>query len=383
MKTLAFTLATFVASTVFAGWNLDPASGWRIVGGANYNAGLKTDLNVNGAGAIPYMTTIERPAGATKSEAETASKAILNGQRVDLPNGGYIDPNYAGKDNYPDYTWNWHVQFSEYSSGAISYSYDYVELSSAGTGSLNDHASTERDLPGFTIELQRNLGQWGDFGLDVGLGFNYFARNNIFHSKGEVYRRIDSIESGRYVSTISSPDLDETWLSQAQNPDGSYGAGTYDGPGAMLPLSSSDQNTISFSSKISNISQSTQSLYLDSSADYEEFELTIMAKPYYDVTEWFRVVSTLGVAVSRGRLDFDILAMSNGRRIYTDSERFHQWDCYGIGGLGGMLHHGQTCIGVDLYARFFDCDINIDGRNVSGSVERCPWMFSAYVGFAF
>ena len=383
MKALIFTLATISTSTVFAGWNLDPTSGWRFVGGANYNTGLKTDLNVSGAKAIPYMTAIKYPVGATKNEAEVASKAILNGQRIDLPNGGFIDPNYAGKEQFPDYTWNWQVQFSSYSSGSVSYNYDYAELSSVETGSLVDHASTDRDLPGFTIEIQRNLGQWGRFGLDMGLGFNYFERNNLYHSVAEVYRRVDSFESGSYVSTISSPDLDENWRSQAQNPDGSYGAGRYEGPGAMLPLSTGSQSAFSFSSKINNVSHSTQSLYLDSTADYEEFELTVTAKPYYDVTEWFRVVGTLGVIVSRGQLDFNMIAMSNGRRVYSDSEQFRQWDCYGIGGLGGMFHHRKMCFGFDVLARFFDCDIDIDGRNVSGAVERCPWMFSVYAGFEF
>jgi len=383
MKTLIFTLAAFAASTGFGGWNLGRGSGWRVVGGANYNAGLKTDLNVSGVRALPYMSAFNPPAGATRSEAEAASKAILNGQRVDLPNGGYIDPDYTGKDFFPDYTWNWHVPAGGYSSGTMSYNYDYVESSSVSTGSLIDHSSTDRDLPGFTVEIQRNLGQWGNFGLDMGFGFNYFKRNDVYKSSGEVYCRTDSIESGSYVSTVSSSDLDDDWRSQAQNPDGSYGVGTFDGPGAMLPLSNGGQNAFSFSSKINNISRSTHSMYLDSSADYEEIELTITAKPYYDITEWFRVVGTLGAAVSRGQLDFDMMAMSDGQRIYSDSKRFSQWDCYGIGGLGGMFHHWHMCLGFDFLARFFDRDIDIDGRNVSGSVERCPWMFRIYAGFEF
>lgn len=383
MKTLAFTLATFVASTVFAGWNLDLSSGWRVVGGVNCNAGLKTDLSVSGAGAIPYMSAVSQPAGATKAVAEAASKAILDGRRVDLPNGGYVDPNYAGMGNFPDYTWNWHLQFSAYSSGSVSYNYDYVETTSTGSGSLVNHSSQDRDLPGFTVELQRNLGQWGNAGLDMGLGINYFARNNIFRSSGEVYRRTDSIERGSYVSTVRSPDLDDDWLSQAQNPDGSFGAGTYDGPGAMLPLSPGGMSTYSFDSKVNNISRLTHTMYLDSSADYEEFELTVSARPYYDVTTWFRVSGTLGVVVSHGELDFGMMAMSGGKRIYSDTERFTQWDCYGIGGFGGMFHYKRMCLGFDFFARFFGRDIDIEGRNVSGSVERCPWMFSVYTGFEF
>ncbi len=32
---------------------------------------------------------------------------------------------------------------------------------------------------------------------------------------------------------------------------------------------------------------------------------------------------------------------------------------------------------------FLDRDIKVDGRNVSGSVERSPWMFRVYAGFEF
>ena len=95
------------------------------------------------------------------------------------------------------------------------------------------------------------------------------------------------------------------------------------------------------------------------------------------------MVGTLGVAVSRGELDFDMTAAFDGRRIYSDSERFSQWDCYCIGGLGGLFHYWHMCLGFDFLARFLDRDIDINGRSVTGSVERCPWMFRVYAGLEF
>ena len=44
--------------------------------------------------------------------------------------------------------------------------------------------------------------------------------------------------------------MDLTPADWVQNPDGSYGPGTYDGPGAMLPLLIGMQSAFSFSSKI-------------------------------------------------------------------------------------------------------------------------------------
>lgn len=61
---------------------------------------------------------------------------------------------------------------------------------------------------------------------------------------------------------------------------------------------------------------------LNSVAGYEEFELTFSVKPYYDIVKWFRVAGTFGGVVSRGKLDFEMTAMSGEERIYSDSERF-------------------------------------------------------------
>ena len=61
---------------------------------------------------------------------------------------------------------------------------------------------------------------------------------------------------------------------------------------------------------------------LNSVAGYEEFELTFSVNPYYDIVKWFRVVWTFGAVVSRGKLDFEMTAMSGEERIYSDSERF-------------------------------------------------------------
>ena len=233
MKVVTFSVVFFAASTVFAGWNLNLGSGWRVVGGANCNSGLKTDLSINGARAMSSMPTFTRPVGASKAEAEAAASVIGAGGRVDLPNGGFVDPDYAGSAVMPEYTWNWYAPAGSYSLGKMNFEYDYVETTSVGEGNLVDSSKSDCDVPGFTIEVQRNLGQWGKFGLDVGFGFNYFTRNNVFKSSGEVYRRTDTTENGTYTSSV---EMDQTMADWAKNPDGSYGSGTYDGPGAMLPL---------------------------------------------------------------------------------------------------------------------------------------------------
>ena len=381
MKTTVFTATMMAAFAVNAGWNLNLTSGWRVIGSGNYNSRLKADLHVNGSRALPYMPSVPSYTAVDKKKAEAASKAILNGERVEFPNGAFIDPNYAGKDFMPEYTWNWYVPAGAFENSTMTFNYDYVDVTSVSSGSLYNNINQDAEMPGFTVELQRNLGQWGDFGLDLGFGFSYFCRNNIFKSSGEVYRRTDTVEQGSYTSSVA---MDADLADYAKNEDGSYGYknGNYDGPGTLLPLSIGGVSAFTFGYK-SISTPTTSSMYLDSKADYDEIELTLTLKPYYDVTEWFRVVGTFGAAVSRGHLDFDMWATSNGKRIYSNSESFHQWDCYGIGGLGGMFHYSYMCLGFDFLARFLDRDIEINSPDVSGHLERSNWMFRVYAGVEF
>ena len=379
MKALAFVVASLTASAASAGWNLNLASGWRVTGGASCSSGLKTDLRVNGARALSAMPAFARPSGMSRSDAEAVVRAFDTGGRVELPDGAFVDPHYAGEAVLPDYTWNWYVPAGAYSGGTMNFSADWVESTSVWSGDLDGRAGADGEMPGFNVELQRNLGQWGRFGLDMGFGFSYSRRNNAFRASSAV-RRTDTVERG---SASASVTVDPAWAGMAQNADGSYGVGTYDGPGPLLPISAAGASAFTFGSRVDGVTSATHSLFLDSSADYEEIELTLTAKPYYDVTDWFRVVGTLGAAVNRGELDFDLSAASGGRCVYAESERFSQWDCFGVGGLGGMFHGWNVCLGFDFLARFFGRDLEVDGRSVSGSVRRSPWTFRVYAGFEF
>ena len=242
-----------------------------MVGGANCNSGLKTELSVSVARAISSMPVFACPARASKAEAEAVASALGSGGRADLPNGGFVDPDYAGSAMMPDYTWNWYAPAGSYSSGKMNFDNDYVETTSIGEGNFVDSSESDCDVPGFTIEIQRNFGRRENFDLDVGFGFNYSKKKDVSKSSGEVYSRTDTIKNGTYTSSV---DMDQTPADWTQNPDGSHGPGTYDGPGAMLPLLIGMQSTFSFGSKIKSISTITHSMSLNSAAGYEEFELT-------------------------------------------------------------------------------------------------------------
>ncbi len=229
---------------------------------------------------------------------------------------------------------------------------------------------------GFNVGLDRELWRKGDFGVDLGVGFSYFFGHNFFRASGAAYSLQETGESGDYVTDIAfSPVVvNDPW---AQNADGSYGAGTYDGPGPVLDLSGGDITVSHRWANQSSYSRSS-SYRLRASGDYEELEMMFAVKPFWEVTDWFRVRGTLGVAVSRTHFTFDV----DGPE-YSSRQRFDDWAVYGVGGLGGMFSWKGVCLGFDVLARFLDDDIEIRGRDVRGSVERSPWMLTVYVGYAF
>jgi len=113
--------------------------------------------------------------------------------------------------------------------------------------------------------------------------------------------------------------------------------------------------------------------------DYEELEMIFALKPWYDLTDWFRVQATLGAAVSRAHLKFGV----SGTSPSTSHQRFDEWSVYGVGGLGGMFRFEDFCLGFDFIARFLDNAMKIDGRDVHGTIDRGGWFFRVYVGYEF
>lgn len=121
-------------------------------------------------------------------------------------NGAYINPDYTGRDYLLEYTWNWYVPSGSFQSGAMQFGYDYSEVSSSIAGNLAKSTTCDNDLPGISIEVQKNLGQWNRFGVDA------------FASSGEVYRRVDTVRNGTYVTSV---EIDQAMADWALNPDGS------------------------------------------------------------------------------------------------------------------------------------------------------------------
>ncbi|MBQ9432110.1 MAG: hypothetical protein IJU44_11235 [Kiritimatiellae bacterium] len=116
------------------------------------------------------------------------------------------------------------------------------------------------------------------------------------------------------------------------------------------------------------------------SGDYEETELTFAVKPFWDVTDWFRVRGTLGAVVSRTHFVFDVYGRGDGAD-YSYRQRFDDWAVYGVGGLGGMFSHKGVCLGFDVIAHFLDDEIKLRRDRRIISTDFFPHLFA--FGFSF
>ena len=378
MKRIAIVImvASFAGAAAADGFNTSWTEGWRVTAGGAMNGNMRTKMGIRQDGAwrrgIPASAPL--PSGTSRAEAQAAGDAYdsISG-RVSLPGGGFIDP--ASSRVEPG-TWNWYIPAGALGDGGVttivdSYSeFESHESFSRVSGKDDDYAA------GFSVGFERELWRKGGFGADLGFGLSYFRNSGFFKAGGAAYTRTQSGSSGDYVTDIAfNPDvIGDPW---AQNPDGSYGAGTYDGPGPVLDLGGGD---LTVSHRWANISSSSRSssYYLHAEGDYEDIEMTFAVKPFWDVTDWLRLRGTLGVAVSRTHFTFDVDGQG-----YSSRQRFDDWSVYGVGGLGGMLRWENFCLGVDFIARFLDDDIEIRGRDVRGSVERAPWMLTVYAGYEF
>ncbi len=370
-------LSAGVAAVVSAEEPLPQSRSWRFTAGPAVNFGVRADITVSPAHAASLFSKSTAPTGASRDSARSSGDALnLGTGRVDFPDGGFIDPSDSA--GIAGETWNWYMP-----AGSLDAEYKASFLNPYAGGSVSESAQTlhgedEADLSGWQAELDRRLWESGRFGVDLGLAFSYTWKDDFFQTSGVVGTRTVRTESGTYVTDVAFNQelLSDPW---GQNPDGSWGSGSFDGPGMVL-----EDGDVSVTHHWSDEKRSSRSetLTMTASGDYRDIEAMLLARPYFDVAEWLRVQAVLGVAVSRADLDFDVTGQCAGR-VYAKSESFDDCDVYGIAGLGAMLRYDRWCLGADALYRFLDDDIVLDGSDIRGTVERADWMVKAYGGVEF
>lgn len=356
--------------------------GWRLSIGPALNAGYRTRFKGDGRAALGRM-----PSAVPKTSAQSSASAYARatGRTSDgvirFDNGGWINPvdaaNAEGSRPRGE-TWNLNIPDA---ARAISGGYlvgrnafaDYAGSSEE----IRPYAASENTMsPGVSIEVARNLyhNEEHGFGVDIAFDFNWFFRSDLLNGQGEVARRTDSVREGYYESSIDVSDLGGDY---ALNPDGSFGRGTYDGPGPVVNVNSMNVR------EISSVKSGFSSCRYSVNGDYNEYETALLVRPYYDVFSWLRVYGTLGVGFSYMHLRYSMTATCNGRRMFSEGGNYGEWSIYGLAGLGALAHYDRYSLGFDFMSRLWTSDLDLSTRYINGSVSRGQWMFRLMAGLDF
>lgn len=386
-------LLGFIAATSVAmadGWVLFKDGDWRVSAGPVFDSGVKTRLRCDphASFSVPYA------AGLTAAEAERLARegTPVSGTRRKYASGAWIDTDDDTTAMYgPDskYTGYYHIpgrpgvvnEGSVFSLGSVP----YAEVSSSSSGSSASFADKDcHPLPGVSLELDRTLYRDSErgWGVDLGFAFQYFYRRNVYKDS-TAWSDSARVNEGAYEAKI---DTEDAYISDNPNEDFNWGGGgTYYGN----PMSGSGYysgviNGDGVYSELawSGVRQQSSRGSMYAKADYENLEMMFLVKPYYEVTDWFRIVGTLGLVVSRQNLEFAATISQNGTHSKY-ARHFHDWDVYGVAGIGASFAFDDFSIGVDFLARFFDDDMDIRSDCVRGDVERGDWMCRVMFGYRF
>jgi len=347
---------------------------WRVAVGAAFNAGVKADIGRPNM-PLPAPTTVS-------TTTTTKEEALRNAQAHQYDEGGYIGGDVDGAWGTTD----WELPGSTYNNvdtftlhnayrGAGGY---------AGSSAWNDNSSSEMQY-GLSFEVSRELWIHDEedehrWGVDLAFAFSYFFSRDIYRANG-YSSYVQQGPDGSYVTTVH--DTHNTMYDYNNYGDnayeghpysGMYGHGaTADGFSPMLWWSDvgQPQDTGSSGGAISYNKYSA-------SGDYQELEMLLMLRPWYEITDWWRVYAEIGLGVSWGNFESDFYGSG-----LDYSEDFSQWDCYGVAGLGTMFRYKMIDLSVDFLGRFLRDDMDVDGTYAKGSIQRSDWGFRVMVGVDF
>ena len=336
--------------------------GWRISAGGQFNFGANGRLGVD-RGAIPGPAGTFRSTRAAAAAANAAACAVDGSGRQTFRDGSFVDPRDAA--GVPGETWNWNApgRTFSYADGFSERSTTYETF--GGSDKDGDFAA------GASFGLDRAIWKSGAFGVDVGFNFAFFLKDDWFRGEAGGVRKTTVDTEGSYRTDVdlgNADVFDDPW---SMNADGTYGNGTFGGPGPVLDLS--QMSVASGHSENSRTAVSESPFSIRGDLQMYEFQLTL--KPYYELTDWFRVQGTLGAGLDYR--NFDVHADGLGDGNSSD------WDVYMVCGLGGMFHWNGFCLGCDFLVKVFNDDLDVDNRYVNGYVGTENWALRVLAGYEF
>lgn len=350
----------------------EPGKGWRISVGPTFGGPLRTTMRV----APLTMPSYVAPLGSqTKSEAERVNNAIGR-SRVELGGGYYVDPEDSA--GIAGESWNYHLPAGSVNERTHSFDIrnSYVDVIDSGRASSFCDKDERMDY-GASVMLEREVFRKGSFGVDIGGMVSWMMRDNAFKASGTVGGQ--SVETGSYLASIGieqDVDVNDPYF---VNPDGSYGYGSFDGPG--YPLILVDPNITR--TWMLDGTREVSRMHLSMKGDYQEVELAFLIRPWYEVADWLRAVGTLGAGVSYARFSLATDVSVDGTRTARSHEAFDAWDVYGLAGLGLMARYEDFCLGFDFLTKIGDDSLKVNSRYARGALERESTSLRIYIGCEF
>jgi len=345
---------------------------WRLSIGAAFNAGVRANIGRPNMPLPAHKTVVKT--GVTKEEALEKANAH---QYDDGYIGGNVDNAWG--------TTDWELPASAYNgvdTFTMRNAYD-AGGGYAGPSAWHDSSSDEMQY-GLSFEVSRELWIHDEedehrWGVDLAFAVSYFFGRDIY--RANCYTSYYQGGEGEIVTTIRDRhNTMDCYNSYGNNfYEGHPYSGTYGhGAGAddfspMLWWSDVGQPQDS-GSKAASVSYNKYS----ASGDYQELEMLLMLRPWYEITDWWRVYAELGLGVSWGNFESDFYGTG-----LSYSEDFSQWDCYGVAGLGTMFRYKRIDLSIDFLGRFLRDDMDVDGTYARGSIHRSNWGFRVMVGVDF
>ena len=336
--------------------------GWRVSAGGSFGFGLKTKM-----GFAVHRQAYARPTSPALGSPSDIAARLASGQRASFLDGAYIEPMGANEN-----TQNWRFPESavDRSTGVVTL--ESTQLSDrgiVGSGSEDDFTY------GVSFELARTLYVHEDgYGVDLAVGLTWMRRNDCFKARSSGRYINDST----YVYTPSPGNMNSVVLTSPYiTPvDGYYGAGTSSGMGAMFNWGDFGPNTVEQTS-------TSGSYNISASGDYEEWDILLMLKPWWEVTDFWRLTGTVGLGITRSEFESAVSATFGNGGSYSSHKTFDEWRCYGVAGLGTVLRYGRFDLSLDVLARFCQDDMKVKSEAISGKIEKPNLVLCAAVGFEF
>lgn len=365
--------------------------GWRISGGAVFDAGVKTHLNVKPM--LHYVSPYQP--GLSREEAMRRGGGTRQPDGTILFDGGsWYNPN--DPDNVDDAGLTKYYGFVRDAwDGGTSFSLGQAEYGEVETfvaeGTRAGDVRDSAPMPGFLIQLDRNLYHDAEhgWGVDLSFAFQFFRRRNAVRSSAGFLGGESRYHSGTVSTTAELPTgaeggagYDEWNWDEGMNV---YGYGPYTGSlspdgGFAGPIRMDWVNPVTLENP-DRVDTLTGGYRLR--GDYRNLELMLLARPYYDVLDWLRVTGTLGVVCSRQDMKMSFSTWNSQGMDYRSHRDFREWDVYGVAGLGMMVYYRDFTLGFDFLARFRDDELDIRDRAYEGHAERGAWMFRLALGYEF